>query len=96
MELLKQYAKLTDGSYCRHVCNDCEGSCPYGVPIADVLRMRMYALDYGDLSFAREQYAQLPADASPCLGCDGSPCRDACTYQIPIADLCGPSHALLS
>lgn len=96
MELLQQYARLTDGTYCRHVCNDCEGSCPYGVPIADVLRMRMYALDYGDASFAREQYARLDADASPCLSCDGRPCRDACTYGIPIADLCGPTHGLLS
>lgn len=96
MELLTQYAAMTDASYCRHVCNDCEGSCPFNVPIADVLRMRMYATDYGDFSIARQEYAKLDHNASPCLSCDGSPCRDACTYEIPIADLCGPTHNMLS
>ena len=41
--LLDTYARLNGTSYCRHACNDCEGACPYGVPIADVLRTRMYA-----------------------------------------------------
>jgi predicted aldo/keto reductase-like oxidoreductase len=96
MELLKQYAKMTDSSYCRHVCNDCEGSCPYNVPIADVLRMRMYATDYGDFSIAKHEYGKLERNASACLSCDGSPCRDACTYELPIADLCGPTHTMLT
>ncbi len=96
MDLLYQYAKMTDASYCRHVCNDCEGSCPFEVPIPDILRMRMYATDYGDFSIARQEYARLESNASPCLNCDGSPCRDACTYDIPIADLCGPTHQMLT
>lgn len=96
MELLEQYAKMTDMSYCRHACNTCESSCPFNVPIADVMRTRMYALDYGDMTFARDEYAMLDRDASACLSCDGSPCRNACTYEIPIADLCGPTHTLLS
>ena len=95
MELLRQYARLTDLSYCRHACNDCEGACPYQVPIADVLRTRMYATDYGDLAFARDEYAALGRNASACLGCDGSPCRDACTHGLPIASLCHSAHALL-
>ena len=96
MTLLQQYAHMTDASYCRHVCNDCEDSCPFNVSIPDVLRMRMYAIDYGDFSIARQEYAQLEHNASPCLTCDGSPCRDACTYEIAIADLCGPTHTMLS
>ena len=96
MQLLERYAKLTDMSYCRHACNDCEGSCPFHVPIADVLRTRMYATDYGDFSFARDEYQQLASNASPCLTCDGSPCQDACTWGLPIAELCGPTHQLLS
>ncbi|MDA0271683.1 MAG: aldo/keto reductase [Proteobacteria bacterium] len=96
MDLLQQYAQMNDASYCRHVCNDCEGSCPFKVPIADVLRMRMYAIDYGDFSIAKQEYAKLEANANPCLSCDGSPCKDACTYEIPIADLCGPTHTMLT
>ncbi|XOV88653.1 MAG: aldo/keto reductase [Pseudomonadota bacterium] len=93
--LLEQYARLTDMTYCRHACNDCEGSCPFNVPIADVLRTRMYAVDYGDLEFARTEYAMLGAAASPCLSCDGSPCRDACSHGIDIARLCGPTGIML-
>ena len=96
MELLGQYAQLTDMSYCRHACNDCEGACPYNVSIPDVLRTRMYATDYGDFAFAKAEYGQLAHNASPCLSCDGSPCRDACTHSIPIADLCAPTHQLLA
>ena len=96
MDLLTQYAAMTDSTYCRHVCNDCEGSCPFNVPIADVLRMRMYATDYGDFSIAKQEYAKLESNASACLSCDGSPCQDACTYEIPVADLCGPTHTMLS
>src|SRR5262245_2227292 len=57
--LLQHYAQLQGTSYCRHGCSDCEGACPYGVPIADVLRTRMYAHDYGDMRLARQEYAQL-------------------------------------
>ncbi|MEX2489261.1 MAG: aldo/keto reductase [Pseudomonadales bacterium] len=95
VELLEQYARLTHTTYCRHACNDCEGACPWGVPIADVLRTRMYATDYGDMEFARREYARLGNGASPCLSCDGQPCQNACTHGIPIADLCGPTHTLL-
>ncbi len=96
MKLLEQYAQMTDMSYCRHACNDCEGACPYEVPIADVLRTRMYATDYGDFSFAKSEYKMLGEGATACLSCDGAPCKDACTHGIPIADLCGPTHQLLS
>lgn len=96
MELLRHYAKLNGASYCRRVCNDCEGACPYGVPIADVLRTRMYATDYEDLAFARREYGLLEANASACIGCSGAPCRDACSHGLPIAELCAPTHELLA
>jgi predicted aldo/keto reductase-like oxidoreductase len=96
IELLQQYAWMTDSSYCRHACNDCEGSCPYGVAISDVLRTRMYATDYGDVEFAKAEYRLAGSPAEACLSCDGQPCKDACTYDLPIAKLCGPTHLMLS
>jgi predicted aldo/keto reductase-like oxidoreductase len=95
-DLLKQYAHLNGTSYCRHACNDCEGACPYGVPIADVLRTRMYATHYGDLDFARREYASLEGSAAACLSCSGEPCRNACTHGLAIDALCGPVHQLLA
>jgi predicted aldo/keto reductase-like oxidoreductase len=96
MQLLEQYARLTNMTYCRHACNDCSGACPYGVEISDVLRTRMYATDYGDVEFAKSEYHTITTDATACLTCDGSPCANACTHGIDIARLCGPTHVMLS
>ncbi|MCZ6853687.1 MAG: aldo/keto reductase [Gammaproteobacteria bacterium] len=95
-ELLKTYAHLNGASYCRHACNDCEGACPFGVPIADVLRTRMYATDYQDVPFARSEYALLGDAASACLTCSGKPCQGACTHGLPIEQLCEPTHRMLA
>lgn len=93
--LLEQYARLTNMSYCRHACNDCSGACPYGVDISDVLRTRMYAVDYGDIEFAETEYDMIASNANACLSCDGSPCQDACSHGIDVARLCGPTHVML-
>ncbi len=95
-QLLEQYARMTDLTYCRHACNDCAGSCPHQVDIADVLRTRMYAMDYGNLPFAKAEYEQITTNANPCLSCDGKPCQDACTHGISISSYCGPTHVMLS
>ena len=96
LDLLQRYAHINGMSYCRHACNDCEGACPYGVPIADVLRTRMYATDYEDFDFARTEYAALEANASACLSCSAKPCQGACTHGLSIEKLCGPTHEMLS
>ena len=96
LPILQHYANLNGQNYCRHGCNDCAEACPYGVPIADVLRTRMYATDYQDVDFARREYAQLESNADACIGCSGDPCRSACSHGLPIADLCAPTHRMLS
>jgi len=96
LPLLWQYAQMHGTSYCRHACNDCEGACPYGVPIADVLRTRMYAQDYGDMRLARSEYALLGAGASACLTCVQPPCTGACTHGLPIDKLLAPMHRMLA
>ncbi len=69
---------------------------PYGVPIADVLRTRMYAVDYRDPVLARSEYAALPVGAAPCLACTAQPCRGACPHGLPIERLVGPTHRMLT
>ena len=96
LPLLQRYAQMHGTSYCRHACNDCEGACPYGVPIADVLRTRMYAQDYGDMRLARSEYALLGAGASACLTCTAQPCAGACTHGLPINTLLAPVHRILA
>jgi hypothetical protein len=85
--LLEGYAAMNGGRYCQHGCGVCEASCPDGVEISEVLRTRMYAVDYRDLRLAREDYTKLGLAASPCLACTGTPCTGACPNGLPIDEL---------
>jgi predicted aldo/keto reductase-like oxidoreductase len=96
LPLLQRYAQMQGTSYCRHACNDCENACPYGVSIADVLRTRMYAQDYGDMRLARSEYALLGAGAAACLTCTAQPCAGACTHGLSINTLLAPVHRMLA
>jgi len=85
--LLERYEARNGATQCRYGCGQCAGACPHGVPIADVLRTRMYARDYGDAALAREEYARLGAGASACLTCSGAPCAGACPFGLEIGSL---------
>ena len=87
LELLSRYAEMRAGNYCVPGCHACRNSCPSGVPIAEVLRTRMYEVDYGDPLLARSEYAQLGNPANACIACSHQPCLRACPLEIPIADL---------
>ena len=83
--LLGRYAELQGPRYCRPGCGACAESCPAGVEISEVLRTRMYEVDYRDPVLARADYAGLGAGAAACLACDGAPCLGACPAGIPVA-----------
>ena len=95
LELLDRYTELNDATYCRPVCDACATSCPVQVPIADVLRHKMYFEDYGAERMARERYAQLTTNASACLTCSDQTCANACVYGLPIPELTRQAHAEL-
>src|SRR5438067_7299872 len=67
LPLLQRYVKVNGASQCRHGCQDCLSACPNGVQVGEVLRTRMYAVDYGDMTLARSEYALLSHNAAPCL-----------------------------
>lgn len=95
--LLQRYARRNAASHCRQGCGICESSCPFGVEIGEVLRTRMYAVDYGDLRFARDEYAMLDgAGAAACLSCSARPCADACPHGLRPAALMAPTHRMLA
>lgn len=85
LKLLERYAQMQAASYCQSACSACTGSCPENVAIAEVLRTRMYDVDYRRPELARSEYAALGAPASACLTCAHQACMNACPAQIPIA-----------
>jgi predicted aldo/keto reductase-like oxidoreductase len=94
--LLRHYARINSTSSCRYGCDACASACPYGVPISDVMRVRMYARDYGDSRLAWSEYSMLERDAAPCLTCSAHPCAGACPHGLEIDSLGADTHRLLT
>ncbi len=85
-QLLERYAYLRAGNYCQPGCNACGNVCPKKVEITEVLRTRMYDVDYGDHALARDEYAALGDGAFACTDCTTQECLGACPIGVPIAD----------
>jgi predicted aldo/keto reductase-like oxidoreductase len=96
LPLLERYARINGTSYCKHACDACESACPAGVGISDVMRTRMYAVDYRDLRMARDEYAMIARNAEACLTCTAKPCANVCPHGLKIDALTAPAHRLLS
>jgi predicted aldo/keto reductase-like oxidoreductase len=92
LRLLERYEARNGSEQCRYGCRACEDACPVGVPIADVLRTRMYAEDYGDVAFARSEYAMLSTDASACLSCAHRACTGRCPHGLELPGLTLRAH----
>lgn len=85
IRVLDRYMALNGTRYCRHGCNLCADACPKGVEIAEVLRTRMYDVDYGNRDLAQTEYIALGSGASACVACADQPCQNSCPVGIPIS-----------
>ena len=94
--LLKQYYKLNHESICPPGCGVCKSSCPKDVQISDVMRSKMYALDYKNPNKALLSYKSIENNASVCLSCSGEPCSNSCDYKKNNKKLNTISHKLFS
>ncbi|MBM3334211.1 aldo/keto reductase [Candidatus Sumerlaeota bacterium] len=83
---LRRCAGETADAFCR-MCRSCESACPASVPVPDVLRVRMYALDYGDRDKARElaREINLPSLLDNCHRC--AKCQAACPWRVRTSEL---------
>jgi predicted aldo/keto reductase-like oxidoreductase len=96
-DALEGYSLLLENSYCRPGCDGCLDACPHKIPIADVMRYRLYFHHYGREKYAMGLYASLPKarNASHCTSCSGS-CTVSCPYNIPIREKLIAAHAELT
>jgi len=93
--ILEKYDRAIRGTYCTPHCGACLATCPEGLPIADVLRYRMYFEDYGWEKEGVRLYSKLAKDASVCAGCS-APCLGACPVEIDIPARMRGAHELLT
>ncbi|MFT5444352.1 MAG: putative aldo/keto reductase-like oxidoreductase [Myxococcota bacterium] len=93
--LLDAYVAANTEAYCRNGCSDCSGGCPAAVAIPDVLRARMYAVDYGDLEFAKQSYEAVAVNADACTSCTAPVCLDACSFGLPVDKLALQAKTIL-
>jgi predicted aldo/keto reductase-like oxidoreductase len=84
--------------YCRPGCDGCHDACPRGVPVADILRYKMYFEHYGEQKLAIGKYRLVPAACRPATACEGcpAPCESACPYGLAIRQRLFEAHAQLT
>ena len=94
---LQTVAAAVSPRYCRPGCSGCHDACPAGVPVADILRYKMYFEDYGEEKFAMRRYGLVPASSRPsqCAGC-AAPCEAACPYGLRVRERLAEADRQLS
>jgi hypothetical protein len=95
-ELLKKYYQINHESICPPGCGVCKNVCPSNVEISEVMRSKMYALDYKNPNKALLTYSSINNNALACLSCSGKPCLNSCDYNLDIKNLNVMSHKLLA
>jgi uncharacterized protein len=91
----ERYRAGLEGRYCA-MCGKCRGACPQGVAVSDIVRFRMYHRDYGLAEYARTKYAALPGSCSAAACNDCGLCEKVCTRRLPLRQMLGEAHTLLS
>jgi predicted aldo/keto reductase-like oxidoreductase len=84
-KLLAAHLERIRPLYCR-MCGSCSGTCPKGVPVADMMRFVTYAEGYGEYALGRENYLELPEHvrAVRCRDCTG--CKVQCPNGVRVAE----------
>ncbi len=92
--LTESEERLARSFYHSHVagtcmmCGKCTRACPSGVPVSDLMRIRMYHEEHHDCGYARENYGDLNGGlkelASTCGSCTA--CAEACPVGLASAE----------
>jgi predicted aldo/keto reductase-like oxidoreductase len=93
---LEILAAAISPQYCRPGCGACLGACPHDVPVADVLRYKMYFENYREQKMAMGKYARVPMPqrAVHWAGCE-APCERRCPYGVRVRERLIEAHRQL-
>jgi predicted aldo/keto reductase-like oxidoreductase len=87
MDVFRQYAQATCSGYCAGCAQICE-QVASNVPVSDIMRCLMYHDSYGDVTEAKQVFAQIPAETRQrLLTVDYSVAEARCPNRMPIARL---------
>ena len=83
-KLLAQQLEQIGPLYCR-MCNECEGACAKGLPVANLLRYLTYAEGYGQFSLGREHFLALSPEVTSVRCFDCATCTVACPFGVKVS-----------
>ena len=73
------------GPYFCRMCGQCDGKCPKGLPVADMVRFVMYADGYGQFPLGRENFLKMPAEHQNVRCSDCTTCAVQCPNGVHVA-----------
>ena len=81
-------AREETGLYCSG-CRQCVPSCPYNMPVQDLMRAYMYAYGYSNPSMAKALLGELGISGDPCSNCNECTikCQEGFNVKEKIADI---------
>lgn len=71
--------------FCR-MCGQCDGQCPKGLPVADMVRFVMYADGYGQFPLGRENFLRMSAEHQNVRCSDCATCAVQCPNGVHVAE----------
>ena len=93
-KLVARYEQIRH-DYCS-MCGQCEGTCPKGLPVADMLRYLTYAEGYGQFALGREQFLALPAAQRDVRCADCASCPVHCPQGVHVVRRLGRAQELFA
>ncbi|HYW47045.1 MAG TPA: aldo/keto reductase [Bryobacteraceae bacterium] len=84
-KILTAQLKEISPYFCR-MCGTCNGQCPQGLPVGDMVRFVMYADGYGQFALGREHFQRMAAEHQA-VRCNLCPtCVVQCPHGVTVAE----------
>jgi predicted aldo/keto reductase-like oxidoreductase len=83
-KILAMRRELLRPIYC-NMCGQCDGMCPKGLPVQDVLRFATYAEGYGQFALGRERFQELSSEHASVRCGDCPTCAVHCPHGVQVA-----------